>query len=120
MRKLARLAREAIAEGFHTIKIKVGHRIEDDVRRCRIAREAIDLSTDWPSMQPALGCRCIRIAWLRELQSFTSPGSRSPPAPTMCWGMPHPPRASLHAVSTGEHTHNRVLSSSSSKRRRWI
>src|SRR4029077_15599647 len=39
--KLARLARQAVTDGFRTIKLKVGLNIEDDLRRCRIARQAI-------------------------------------------------------------------------------
>ena len=36
--KLERLCREAVAGGWNHVKIKVGRDIEDDVRRCRIAR----------------------------------------------------------------------------------
>ncbi|MFV0623298.1 L-fuconate dehydratase [Sphingomonas sp. ac-8] len=39
--KLYRLAREAVDAGFDHIKLKVGRDLEDDVRRLRIAREAI-------------------------------------------------------------------------------
>ncbi len=39
--KLARLAREAVADGFTQIKLKVGASLEDDVRRLRTAREAV-------------------------------------------------------------------------------
>ncbi|MGO2469880.1 MAG: enolase C-terminal domain-like protein, partial [Microbacterium gubbeenense] len=39
--KLVRLCREAVADGFSMIKLKVGGNIEDDVRRMRLAREAV-------------------------------------------------------------------------------
>ncbi|HEU0066513.1 MAG TPA: L-fuconate dehydratase [Sphingomonas sp.] len=39
--KLFRLAREAVDAGFSHIKLKVGRDLEDDIRRLRIAREAI-------------------------------------------------------------------------------
>lgn len=39
--KLARLCREAVAQGWNAIKLKVGARLDDDIRRCRIAREII-------------------------------------------------------------------------------
>jgi L-fuconate dehydratase len=39
--KLYRLAREAIDAGFDHIKLKVGRDLDDDIRRLRIAREAI-------------------------------------------------------------------------------
>src|SRR5690625_5060768 len=37
--KLTRLCKEAIADGFTQIKLKVGADLEDDIRRMRIARE---------------------------------------------------------------------------------
>jgi L-fuconate dehydratase len=39
--KLERLCREAVTEGFNHVKLKVGRSLEDDIRRVRIAREAI-------------------------------------------------------------------------------
>src|SRR5689334_11270462 len=38
---LVRLAREAVAAGFRTIKLKVGRDVEHDIHRCRLARQAI-------------------------------------------------------------------------------
>src|SRR5215218_11421970 len=39
--KLDRLCREAVADGFPQIKLKVGANLDDDVRRLRIARAAV-------------------------------------------------------------------------------
>ncbi len=39
--KLQRLAREAVDEGFRTIKLKVGLRLDDDIRRCRLVRATV-------------------------------------------------------------------------------
>jgi L-fuconate dehydratase len=39
--KLRRLAREAVDAGFSHVKMKVGRDLDDDVRRLRIAREAV-------------------------------------------------------------------------------
>jgi L-fuconate dehydratase len=39
--KLRRLCREAVDAGFRHIKLKVGRDLEDDIRRLRIAREAV-------------------------------------------------------------------------------
>ncbi|GAA2009339.1 mandelate racemase [Nocardioides kribbensis] len=39
--KMIRLAEEAVAEGFTQIKLKVGADLEDDVRRLKLAREAV-------------------------------------------------------------------------------
>jgi L-fuconate dehydratase len=39
--KIQRLCKEAIAQGFRHVKLKVGANLEDDLRRCAIVREAI-------------------------------------------------------------------------------
>src|SRR5687768_12719690 len=39
--KIRRLCREAVADGFNHIKLKVGRDVEDDARRCSIVRDAI-------------------------------------------------------------------------------
>ena len=39
--KLTRLARQAVADGFTQIKLKVGADLADDVRRCRVARAVV-------------------------------------------------------------------------------
>ncbi len=68
--KLVRLCREAVAEGFTTIKLKVGADIAQDRRRLRLAREtvgpnvaiAVDANQRW-SVPEA-------IAAIAELQEF--------------------------------------------------
>ena len=65
--KLERLCREAVAQGFDHVKLKVGRSVEDDVRRTAIAREVIgpgrklmiDANQVWEVPQA--------IAWLEEL-----------------------------------------------------
>ena len=39
--KLVQLCREAVAEGFNHVKLKVGRSLEEDIRRVTLAREAI-------------------------------------------------------------------------------
>jgi L-fuconate dehydratase len=108
--KLARLAKLAVREGFRTIKIKVGLSIEDDLRRCRIAREAIgpdvalavDANQRW-DVDPA-------IAWLKQLSSFNIAWIEEPTSPDDVLGHAAIRRAiSPMPVSTGEHTQNRVM-----------
>jgi L-fuconate dehydratase len=108
--KLVRLARQAVADGFRTIKLKVGANVEDDVRRCRCAREAvgnniaiaIDANQRW-DVGPA-------IAWLRRLVEFDIAWIEEPTSPDDVLG-----HAAIRKgvapmpVSTGEHTHNRVM-----------
>lgn len=61
---------EAVTDGFRTIKLKVGANVQDDIRRCRLAREAIgpdiamavDANQRW-DVGPA-------IDWMRQLAEF--------------------------------------------------
>ncbi|WP_329741419.1 L-fuconate dehydratase [Dyella sp. A6] len=108
--KMQRLTREAVQEGFRTIKLKVGESVEDDIRRCRLAREtvgpdiaiAIDANQRWDVPQA--------IEWLRALETFNLAWIEEPTSPddilghaAIRRGVPSIP------VSTGEHTHNRVM-----------
>ncbi|MBE4774866.1 enolase C-terminal domain-like protein, partial [Streptomyces caniscabiei] len=68
--KLTRLAREAVADGFTQIKLKVGASLDDDVRRMRTARTAVgpdiriavDANQRW-DVQPA-------IDWMHALAPY--------------------------------------------------
>lgn len=108
--KLARLAEEAVSAGFGVIKLKVGLNIDDDVRRCRIAREvigprvglAVDANQRWD-----VG---VAIPWLERLQPFDLAWVEEPTSPDDVLG--HATiRKAVHPVpiSTGEHTQNRVI-----------
>jgi L-fuconate dehydratase len=108
--KLVRIAREAVADGFRTIKIKVGLNQEDDRRRCRLAREAIgpdlalavDANQRW-SVDEA-------IAWIRELTPYQLAWIEEPTSPDDILGHQAIRRAVAPApISTGEHTQNRVM-----------
>jgi L-fuconate dehydratase len=108
--KLAELCAEAVGDGFTQIKIKVGARLEDDKRRCAIAREvvgdkigvAIDANQVWDV--PAA------IAWVRELAPARPAWIEEPTSPGDILGM-----AAIRAgvqpvkVATGEHAANRVV-----------
>ncbi len=108
--KLVRLAREAVADGFRTIKLKVGADVQDDVRRCRLARAAIgpdialavDANQRW-DVGPA-------IAWMRQLAEFDIAWIEEPTSPDDVLGHAAIRRGIAPVpVSTGEHTHNRVM-----------
>ena len=108
--KLARLARQAVADGFRAIKIKVGLNLDDDVRRCRIAREAIG-----PDVALAVDANQrwdvgTAITWLRQLKPFNVAWVEEPTSPDDVLA-----HATIRGevapmpISTGEHTHNRVM-----------
>lgn len=108
--KLARLSREAVADGFTQIKLKVGADLQEDIRRLSIAREvvgpdiriAIDANQRWD--------RDEAIAWIRELSRFDLAWVEEPTSPDDI--LAHAAIAEAIApvpVATGEHGMNRVL-----------
>ncbi|MFC4764891.1 L-fuconate dehydratase [Dyella koreensis] len=108
--KMLRLAREAVADGFRTIKLKVGHNVEDDIRRCRLARAevgpdvaiAVDANQRWDVHRA--------IEWLRRLADVKLAWIEEPTSPDDVLGHAAIRRAIAPTpVSTGEHTHNRVM-----------
>jgi len=108
--KLVRLARQAVADGFRTIKLKVGLDVEDDVRRFRLARVALgsdiaiaaDANQRW-DVDPA-------IAWVRRLAPFGIAWVEEPTSPDDVLGHAAIRRAVAPTpISTGEHTQNRVV-----------
>jgi L-fuconate dehydratase len=108
--KLARLARQAVNDGFRTIKLKVGLNIEDDLRRCRIARQAIgptvalaiDANQRW-DVGPA-------VDWLNQLAQFNVAWAEEPTSPDDILGHGVIRRAVAPLrISTGEHTQNRII-----------
>jgi L-fuconate dehydratase len=108
--KLARLAGEAVDQGFRTIKIKVGLNVEDDIRRCRIARAAIG-----PEVGLAIDANQrwdveVACTWLEQLAGFNVAWIEEPTSPDDILGHATIRRAvAPMPVSTGEHTHNRVM-----------
>ncbi len=108
--KLQRLCREAVHEGFSHIKLKVGESIEDDVRRCRIARETIgddvklmvDANQAWEVNQA--------IEWMQHLRPFKPWFIEEPTSPDDITGHKKI-RENIGdiKVATGEHCQNRIM-----------
>ncbi|MBC2903761.1 enolase C-terminal domain-like protein [Streptomyces cupreus] len=108
--KLARLAAEAVADGFHQIKLKVGADLDDDIRRCRVARSvvgpdirlAIDANQRWDVAEA--------IRWTRALAEFDPYWIEEPTSPDDVLGHAAIREAVAPVkVATGEHVHNRVV-----------
>jgi L-fuconate dehydratase len=108
--KLRRLLREAVADGFLHVKLKVGARIEDDIRRCTIARE--ELGPQRRLMVDANQCWGVgeAVAAIRRLEPFELWWVEEPTSPDDVLGHAAIARAVPGvAVATGEHVHNRVM-----------
>jgi L-fuconate dehydratase len=108
--RLAALCAEAVDEGFTQVKLKVGASVEDDKRRCAIAREvlgadigmAIDANQVW-DVPTATG-------WIRELAPFRPAWVEEPTAPEDVLGTAAIRRAVQPVrVATGEHVANQVM-----------
>jgi L-fuconate dehydratase len=108
--KLARLCREAAAEGFTQVKLKVGGCLEDDIRRMGIARDvlgsdfpiAIDANQRW-DVEPA-------IEWVDALATFDPWWIEEPTSPDDVLGHAAIRRGVRPIkVATGEHVQNRVI-----------
>jgi L-fuconate dehydratase len=110
--KMRRLVREAVAGGFRDVKLKVGTRLEDDIRRLGIAREELG-----PDLGLMIDCNQVwevgqAISWVRELAQFRPRWIEEPTSPDDIAGH-RKVRDGLAGtgvgVATGEHVHNRVM-----------
>lgn len=110
--RLRTLCREAVAQGWTHLKIKVGRDLQDDIRRCTIIREEIGmdryLMTDanqvWDVPQA--------IEWMGHLAKFKPLWIEEPTSPDDVLGHAAIARALEPlgiGVATGEHGMNRVL-----------
>ena len=107
--KLVRLSREAVAEGFGQIKLKVGADVDDDVRRLRLAREAVgpgvriavDANQRWDVGEA--------IEWMRALERYDLAWIEEPTNPDDVLGHAAIARGVSMPVATGEHMANRVM-----------
>ena len=108
--KLTRLAAQAVADGFTQIKLKVGADLDDDVRRCRVARAvvgpgirmAIDANQRWDVDEA--------IRWTKALAEFDPYWIEEPTSPDDVLG--HAAIRTAVApvkVATGEHVQNRIV-----------
>lgn len=108
--KLVRLAKEAVAEGFGMIKLKVGGNVDDDIRRMRLAREAVgpdirigtDANQRWGVDEA--------IEWMSRLAEFDVAWIEEPTSPDDI--LAHAAIAKGVApipVATGEHMANRIM-----------
>ncbi|WP_229070702.1 L-fuconate dehydratase [Actinoplanes sp. DH11] len=108
--KLASLARQAVTDGFTQIKLKVGADLEDDIRRCRAAREAVG-----PDIRIAIDANQRwnvgeAVEWITALAPFDPYWIEEPTSPDDVLGHAAIRRAVQPVkVATGEHVQNRVV-----------
>ncbi|MFF5360180.1 L-fuconate dehydratase [Streptomyces scabiei] len=108
--KLTRLAKQAVADGFTQIKLKVGADLDDDVRRMRTARAAvgdgiriaIDANQRWNIGEA--------VDWTRALAAYDPYWIEEPTSPDDILGHAAVRRGVAPVkVATGEHVQNRIV-----------
>ncbi|MGZ0712238.1 enolase C-terminal domain-like protein (plasmid) [Coraliomargarita sp. W4R53] len=108
--KLARLCKEAVADGFGQIKLKVGADLNDDIRRMAVARAsvpagfpiAIDANQRWDVADA--------IEWVQALAEFEPAWVEEPTSPDDILAHAAIARAIAPIrVATGEHVQNRIV-----------
>jgi L-fuconate dehydratase len=108
--RLADLCAESIEDGFTQVKLKVGGNLDDDKRRCGIARSvvgediaiALDANQVWDV--PAA------IGWMRELSPLRPAWIEEPTSPDDVLGTARIRQGVKPVrVATGEHVANRVI-----------
>jgi len=108
--QLAELCVQAVADGFSKVKIKVGARLEDDIRRCGIARDAVGEKIGIALDANQVWDVPTAISWVRELAPLRPDWIEEPTSPDDILGMAAI-RSAVNPVrvATGEHISNRVV-----------
>lgn len=107
--KLTRLCREAVAEGYRTVKLKVGQSLDDDIRRLSLAREAlgrdvhlaVDANQRWGVDEA--------VRWMTALAPYDLAWIEEPTSPDDVLAHAAIRRQIPVPVSTGEHAQNRII-----------
>ena len=107
---LATLCAQAVQDGFTQVKLKVGARLDDDKRRCAIARatvgESIAIAIDANQVWDVAAA----IDWIRELAPVRPAWIEEPTSPSDILGFAAIRQAVRPVpVATGEHVANRVM-----------
>jgi L-fuconate dehydratase len=108
--KLRRLVREAVADGWTHVKLKVGADLDHDRRRLAIAREELG-----PDRQLMIDANQVwdvpeAIAWVRALNFARPLWIEEPTSPDDVLGHAAIRQAIAPVgVATGEHAHNRIM-----------
>lgn len=115
--KLTRLAKEAVADGYRQIKLKVGANLEDDVRRFALARQAVGPSVRIAADANQRWDTAEAVAWMTALAPYDPWWIEEPTSPDDILGHADIRQALIGAgpgggpirVATGEHVANRVM-----------
>ncbi|MYZ36601.1 MULTISPECIES: enolase C-terminal domain-like protein [unclassified Streptomyces] len=107
--KLVTLAKQAVADGFEQIKLKVGADLEDDIRRMKLARAAVG-----PGIRIAVDANqrwdvAEAVRWMSALAPYEPHWIEEPTSPDDILGHAAVRAGQPVKVATGEHVANRVM-----------
>ncbi|MFE1956654.1 enolase C-terminal domain-like protein [Streptomyces sp. NPDC059479] len=107
--KLVTLAKQAVADGFEQIKLKVGADLEDDIRRMKLARAAVG-----PGIRIAVDANqrwdvAEAVHWMSALAPYEPHWIEEPTSPDDILGHAAVRAGQPVKVATGEHVANRVM-----------
>ncbi|MGS2586959.1 enolase C-terminal domain-like protein [Streptomyces hebeiensis] len=107
--KLVTLARQAVADGFTQIKLKVGGDLSDDIRRMKLARDAVG-----PDVRIAVDANqrwdvSDALRWMAALAPYAPHWIEEPTSPDDILGHAAVRAGQPVKVATGEHVANRVV-----------
>ncbi|MGW1816470.1 L-fuconate dehydratase [Streptomyces sp. NPDC002125] len=107
--KLVRLSKEAVADGFTQIKLKVGADLDDDIRRLSLARQAVG-----PGVRIAVDANqrwdvADAVSWMNALAPYDPYWIEEPTSPDDVLGHAAVRAGQPVKVATGEHIANRVV-----------
>jgi L-fuconate dehydratase len=108
--RLAELCAQAVADGFSKVKLKVGASLEDDIRRCRIARQTVGEKTGIALDANQVWDVPSAVSWVRALAPVRPEWIEEPTSPDDILGLARIRReVSPVPIATGEHVSNRVI-----------
>jgi L-fuconate dehydratase len=108
--RLAELCAESVQQGFTLVKLKIGARLADDVRRCRIAREAVGDKVGIAVDANQVWDVPTAISWVQSLAPVHPVWIEEPTNPHDILGTAAIRRAvSPTRVAAGEHVASRVI-----------
>ncbi|MGC0249415.1 enolase C-terminal domain-like protein [Pseudactinotalea sp. Z1748] len=107
--KLTRLCREAVSDGYRTVKLKVGQSLDEDIRRLSLAREAlgpdvhlaVDANQRWGVDEA--------VRWMSALAPYDLAWIEEPTSPDDVLAHAAIRRQIPVPVSTGEHAQNGII-----------
>lgn len=110
--KIKQLCEKYLEQGFTAFKLKIGHNLENDIKRCRMVRETIGYENKMMLDANQVWDVDVAIEWMKNLAEFKPTWIEEPTAPDDILGHATIARALDQyniGVATGEMCANRIM-----------